>query len=224
MTENLSYPEVYEFLKATINATPDAATTSFYIPTDASEALAPNLGRMFSIRVKANARDITTDNYDFGRGCILEVIGGFRSSPYQDTAQTLNGALTDVATAVVYSGALPLDAYVIGDVIQVEAEQMSITGISPGTNTLTVTRGYNSTSAVAHADATAIFSAVTVTQIGATTSLVALKDTAFAGCALTFGLSVTSNVAQVMPTVTGVAATTVVWHVIAEVMIMTTDP
>lgn len=63
----------------------------------------------------------------------------------------LNEALDSSETGVdVDNGSL----FVIGDVIQVEAEQMQVTDIS--TNTLTVTRGYNSTIAATHADNTEV--------------------------------------------------------------------
>jgi len=57
----------------------------------------------------------------------------------------LNGSLNDNATNVVVSSGTP---YKVLDYILVENEQMQITAIS--TNTLTVTRGVNGTTAAAH--------------------------------------------------------------------------
>lgn len=44
-----------------------------------------------------------------------------------------------------------------GDVIEIENEQMLVTAVNYGTNTLTITRAYGGTSAASHADALAVY-------------------------------------------------------------------
>ncbi|PZR72456.1 MAG: hypothetical protein DLM73_13150 [Chthoniobacterales bacterium] len=64
---------------------------------------------------------------------------------------TLNGAITDTATSVTVADGTALPA---GLVIQIESEQMLIT--TNASNTLTVTRGVNNTTAATHANGTGV--------------------------------------------------------------------
>jgi CSLREA domain-containing protein len=66
---------------------------------------------------------------------------------------TLNGAIDGATTTVVLADATSIPAG-IGFLIQIDAEQMSVA--SKATNTLTVVRGANSTSAAAHSDGAAV--------------------------------------------------------------------
>lgn len=66
--------------------------------------------------------------------------------PVQDT---INGALTDVATSVVVDDA---DFGINGILLQIDDEIMLATAWDEGTKTFTVTRGYAGTTAAAHSD------------------------------------------------------------------------
>jgi hypothetical protein len=70
----------------------------------------------------------------------------------------LNGAITNVAGTLLYDGASGRDPLKMRDdnafinEIQIDSEQMLITGVNAATNTYTVTRAWNGTTAAAHAD------------------------------------------------------------------------
>jgi hypothetical protein len=64
------------------------------------------------------------------------------------------GAINDAVTAVVVTD---VSAFRIGDVILIDKEQMQITAMVQSTETLTITRAYNSTTAAAHANDADIF-------------------------------------------------------------------
>jgi len=84
----------------------------------------------------------------------------FEEGTSSTAASLLNEALDNSETAVdVDSGA----EFAEGEVILVESEQMYISSIS--SNTLTVTRGYNSTSAVTHSDNTQVVILNQITRI-----------------------------------------------------------
>jgi len=77
---------------------------------------------------------------------------------------TLNGAITAAATSAVYTSAG--DPIAVGHVIQMDAENMSVTAVDTGTNTLTITRGQRSSVAAAHANGVAINQLTPVNECG----------------------------------------------------------
>jgi len=67
---------------------------------------------------------------------------------------TNGAALASGATSAVVADASMFDT---GDVIQIEQEYLLVTAVSPGTNSLTLTRGYAGTTAAAHNDGLPIY-------------------------------------------------------------------
>lgn len=81
---------------------------------------------------------------------------------FADSGTNLNEDLDLVETGVdVVDSAL----FRIGDVIRIDSEQMLVTAITPGTNTLTVTRNYNGTVAAVHANGTDVYLETGLTPI-----------------------------------------------------------
>lgn len=68
---------------------------------------------------------------------------------------SLNGALTDVATAVIVQDNEAVK-FPVGSTIRVDDEAMRVTAINTSTHTLTVTRGANGTTNVVHSDDAAV--------------------------------------------------------------------
>lgn len=111
----------------------------------------------------------------------------------QPIVTTLNGALTNSATSVVYDDdTLAAEEESLlgpGVLVEVGRELMLVTAVDDGTNTLTVVRGRNGTDAVAHDDAATltvaptwprqvVFDAVGDTVVGLFPSLYSVKTTA----------------------------------------------
>jgi hypothetical protein len=66
----------------------------------------------------------------------------------------LDGAIDDATTSVVVDDATK---FAIGMVIQVEDEQLYVSDVDEGMDTITATRGYNNTTAAAHADGEIVY-------------------------------------------------------------------
>ena len=94
-------------------------------------------------------------------GKLIELRFLFRDAA-SDTTTTLNGAINDSTTSVVYTGS---DVFSVGDIIRIDSEYMDVTAVNAGTNTLTVTRGHVNSDAASHADTEAIYR----TAVGTTT-------------------------------------------------------
>ncbi|WP_165072107.1 SU10 major capsid protein [Paludisphaera rhizosphaerae] len=69
----------------------------------------------------------------------------------RQVAINVGGTLSNSATTIVMADSSSLEP---GDVIRLESEDLLITANDPTTNTITVTRGYASTTAATHADGT----------------------------------------------------------------------
>jgi hypothetical protein len=70
---------------------------------------------------------------------------------------TLNAGINAAVTSIVYATTgSEMEATAVPYVIVVDSEQMNVTAVNTGTNTLTVTRGYNSTTAATHSAAAPI--------------------------------------------------------------------
>lgn len=225
MAENISL-ELFEFPEiTTTDATPTAVSASaFYVVSDINAASGPNANRIFSITVRALGQDLT-NGVGFAASCYLERKATFKATSLSTIYEgsTLGEDLDDVETDVTYGAGAGGDRILTNEIIRVEDEEMLVTGISPGTNTLTVTRGYNSTTAAAHSNDTTIYYAPNAIQVGSTTSIATHQDASLATTAITFSVirdSSPTAVLSVMPRVTGVAATTMVWACHVEVQII----
>lgn len=72
---------------------------------------------------------------------------GMTNDNFRQRSQLLNAAFTDTSGTTLTT--FDTSMYMIGDVIEVESEQMLVTAI-PSATTLTVTRGYEGTTAATH--------------------------------------------------------------------------
>jgi hypothetical protein len=215
--ENASYGEVYEFIVVTTDATPTNVTTDdFYVASDSAEALGPNGFRTLTLTVKAQGRDRTIAPAN-GPACYLERQATFKATGYTSSTNSLTALIDAVVTAVVYTG---LDRFAVGDVIRLDDEEMLVTAVVTATNTLTVTRGYNGTTAASHSLGTPIYFAPAAAQVGATTAVATHQDPSLSTTAVGFNPSRVGTVAQIMPRVTGVAGTTIIWYVVVEVQVL----
>ena len=79
---------------------------------------------------------------------------------FGDTGTLVDEALDNSETAITVDDS---SIFRVNDVMRVDEEQMLITAITSGSELLTVTRGYNSTSAATHSDDALIFAEVGVT-------------------------------------------------------------
>lgn len=88
---------------------------------------------------------------------------------YRPRTAVVNAALDNAATSVVVADGSMFD---LGDVIELEGEQMLVTAVS--VNTLTVVRGYGGTTAAAHAAGLSAY-LITNTRTGAEVNIQALS-------------------------------------------------
>ena len=73
---------------------------------------------------------------------------------FSDSSTQLAEALDDSETGITVDES---NVFLIGDVVRIDIEQMLVTNIVAATDTLTVTRGYNSTTAATHNDDTTLY-------------------------------------------------------------------
>ena len=128
------------------------ATTDYELwPYDASPTADSDSSRPY-LSLQINTKSNGTKGVWQPNQRAFELVGLFGNSERKKLATALNGGISSSATSVgVASGA----ALEILETIKVEDEQMYITNIS--TNTLTVERGVNGTTAASHSDSDDVY-------------------------------------------------------------------
>jgi Listeria-Bacteroides repeat domain (List_Bact_rpt) len=114
------------------------------------EALSRFLGQQFLV---LSGTGVAQPGYQISPAWLNSSLpaGTAGSSQVGGTITTLGAGIDNVVTAIPVTKAftIPFEATFI---IQVDSEQMLVTAVDTGSNTLTVTRGYNGTTAASHAN------------------------------------------------------------------------
>jgi hypothetical protein len=130
------------------DASGDEITSGNYRLRDVTNHISGYPKRYVEISTQANAFGFA--DYDFEPTFTVDGIWGYSTRSYDnswDTLSTTSETLTDSTTDIVVADSTLYEVY---DYIRIESEFMQVTANDTATDTLTVTRGVNGSTAVAH--------------------------------------------------------------------------